>query len=247
MGQRYQFGTGVLSAERTDVANATPALFGVLQEVTVDFSFTNKLLRGQNQAPVDVARADLAITAKAKVARINAVMFNNVFFGQTLTLASGIAEAINESAVAATTITVANAATFVSDEGVLYGSGAANGQQLDRVASAPTVGQYSVVETTGVYTFAASDGGKTMLINYKYGATNMRKITGVNQLQGAGPVFRLSLSNQFKGGVMNLVLYQGMASKLALPMKNSDWVIPELDMDFYADNSGNIFDLTTTE
>lgn len=244
MAQRYQFGTGIMSTERTDIANTTPAIFGVLQEVTVDFSFTNKQLRGAFQSPVDNARADLAISAKAKFARINAATFNNSFFGQTLTQASGIAEAINEAGTPATgTFTVANAATYVSDEGVLI---AATGVQLDRVASAPATGQYSVVETTGVYTFP-SGFVTPCLFNYKYGSTTMRMISGTNQLQGSGPSFRCSLSNQFKGGVMNLVLYAGMASKLSLPMKNSDWVIPEMDMDFFADPSGKIFDLTTVE
>ena len=50
-----------------------------------------------------------------------------------------------------------------TDEGVTYQS---TGQALVAVSASPLAGQYSV--TDGVYTFAAADMGKIMLINYGY-------------------------------------------------------------------------------
>lgn len=51
---------------------------------------------------------------------------------------------------------------WAADGGVTY----ANGTPLAKVASAPSVGQYSVA--SGVYTFAAADVGASMLINYSF-------------------------------------------------------------------------------
>jgi len=61
------------------------------------------------------------------------------------------------------TITVAEAATFVEDLGVTKG-----GTPLTRVASAPAASQYSVNETTGVYTFSATDESDAVVISYRY-------------------------------------------------------------------------------
>jgi hypothetical protein len=42
----YSFGSGVLLGTRTDIANATPLNFGLVQEVTIDESATIKELTG---------------------------------------------------------------------------------------------------------------------------------------------------------------------------------------------------------
>lgn len=60
-------------------------------------------------------------------------------------------------------ITVSQAASYVADVGVTI-----DGTPATKVVSGPTTGQYSVNETTGVYTFAAADTGKTAAITYRY-------------------------------------------------------------------------------
>ncbi len=80
----FSFGSGVLLGTRTDVANATPINFGLVQEVQLDLSYTSKELYGQFQWPVAIARGQGKITGKAKMARISGIAFNNLFFGQTL-------------------------------------------------------------------------------------------------------------------------------------------------------------------
>lgn len=60
---QYMFGSGTLTVAGQAV--------GVLQEVTLDISFTVKSLMGQNQFPVDVARGPGKITGKAKYANIH--------------------------------------------------------------------------------------------------------------------------------------------------------------------------------
>lgn len=61
------------------------------------------------------------------------------------------------------TITVANAASFEEDLGVEGPGGA-----FTKVTGAPASGQYSVDETTGVYTFNAGNANVPVTITYRY-------------------------------------------------------------------------------
>lgn len=61
------------------------------------------------------------------------------------------------------TVTVVNAADFVVDEGVLKGV-----TPMVKVTGSPAAGQYSVNETTGVYTFNATDESDAITITYSY-------------------------------------------------------------------------------
>lgn len=62
------------------------------------------------------------------------------------------------------TITVTQAATFINDLGVVKDGTT----PMTKVTGTPTTGQYSVDETTGVYTFAAADTGDSVVISYQY-------------------------------------------------------------------------------
>ena len=162
----YSFGSGVLLGTRTDIANATPVNFGLVQDVTIDETATIKELTGQFQRPVAIARGTIKTHGKAKVARISGMAFANLFYGVTPSagqLATSFAEAGTVPATTPFTVAVANAATFVGDEGVLY---ATTGLPLTLVASAPAAGQYSVA--SGVYTFNSADAGKAILATYTY-------------------------------------------------------------------------------
>ena len=181
----FNFGVGSLWAARTDIANPTPAQFGTLQDIQVDFDFTSKPLMGQYQIAVAVARAGMKTTLKSKSATINSGIFNQSFFGQTQTV-GGLTTILNEAdsvpASSTYTITVAQAATFKTDLGVVY---AATGLRMTRVASVAAAGQYSVVVATGVYTFYSADASAAVLISYSYTvASGAQLITITNQLIG---------------------------------------------------------------
>jgi hypothetical protein len=245
----YAFGSGTLIGVRTDITNATPSIFGVLQEIQVDFDFTTKDLTGQYQAPVAIARSNLKITGKAKLARIVSSTFQNLFFGQTQAT-GGILQAVNEAqSVASSTpynATASNSATWQTDLGVIYASGANAGLALSKVASSPTQGQYSV--SAGVYSFAAGDAGAAVWLNYTYTASSgAQKITLTNQLMGAAPSFQVNLAETYNAKVFNLQLNACVSDKLSLPFKNSDWTISELDFAALADATGTIGYITTTE
>lgn len=244
---QYNFGVGTLIGYRTDVANSTPVPFGVVQNCDLAFSFSNKELIGQYQTPVDVARAAQKITGKAQFARIYAAAFNNLFFNG-VQATGGVLTAVNEAASIPTTpfqVTVSNAANFVKDLGVFF---AATGIQLTRVASAPAANQYAVNEATGVYTFAAADTGKGIIITYNYNtASGAQKITGTNQLMGAAPTFAVTLANTYQGKVTNFTLNACVANKLDFPFKNQDYTIPSFEFEAFADAAGNLYTITTSE
>src|SRR3954469_22853031 len=98
----YSFGSGTLVGVRTDIANATPSQFGVLQDVQVDFSATLKELMGQNQFAGAVARSSMKVTGKIKSAKIAASVYNDLFFGQN-SATGAILQMVNEAAAVPTT------------------------------------------------------------------------------------------------------------------------------------------------
>ena len=235
----FSFGSGVLQGVRTDVANATPINFGLVQEVTTDLQFNVKELYGQFQFPIAVARGTAKFTAKAKVARISPIAIGTLFFGIMPTTGQ-IATAFGEAGVIPTTpyqLTAANGATFVDDLGVVF---SATGLPLTKVASAPSTGQYSVTNV-GVYTFAAADTTKGVLLNYTYtiAATGF-KIPITNQLIGTTPTFKCNLFTTFGGQQLTANFPNCTSNKFAFGTKIEDFVIPEFDFHIFADAAGNV-------
>ena len=79
---QLSFGSGAVWGERTDLQIGTTGgngarPFGVLQDISVDAGFTDKLLYGQYQWPVAIARG----TGKARFARILGLMYSDLFWG----------------------------------------------------------------------------------------------------------------------------------------------------------------------
>lgn len=235
----YSFGSGVLLGTRTDIANATPVNFGLVQEVTIDENATIKELRGQFQRPVAMARGTIKTTGKAKVARISGIAFANLFYGVTPSagqLATSFAEGGTVAATTPFTFTVANAATFVDDDGALY---ATTGLPLTKVSSAPATGQYSVA--SGVYTFNSADAGKAILASYTYTVSGAgHKFTVANQLLGTTPTFQALFYTTFQGQAITLKLNNCTSNKLSFHTKLEDFVMPEFDFSCFADAAGNV-------
>ncbi|MGH6990167.1 MAG: hypothetical protein ACREE3_09755 [Stellaceae bacterium] len=242
----FQFGSGVLLGARTDIANSTPVNFGLIQEVQLDLSFTTKELYGQNQFAVAIARGTAKMTGKAKMAQVSGLAFNNLFFGTNVSggyTASSIGEAAAVPASSPYTVTVAHAATFIADYGVVY---AATGLPLTLAASSPDAGAYSV--SAGVYTFSSGDAGKAVLINYIYtAASGGQKIAFVNQPIGTTPTFSAQLYTTFQGKTATVSLYNCVSSKLSYATKLEDFTIPELDFSVFANADGNVLDWSFSE
>ena len=238
--QQFSFGVGQMFGTRSDIANATPVQFGTLQDVSLDFSFTDKPLMGQYQLPVANARGAAKLTGKAKFARLDPAVYSDIFFGQSRTtgasdlIANGEAGMVPASSVY--TLTSANAATWVEDLGVTY---AATGLSFTKVVSGPAAGQYSV--SAGIYTFAAADASAAVLLSYLYtSSTTGNKLVITNQLMGQAPTFKLRLFNTYQGRATVYEFNQAQSSKLTLNSRNEDWLIPELDFSLFTDASNTL-------
>ncbi|MFZ1961441.1 MAG: hypothetical protein WAU63_09365 [Methylovirgula sp.] len=235
----YSFGSGVLLGTRTDIDNATPVNFGLVQEVTIDEQAGVKELYGQYQRPLAIARGTIKTTGKAKVARISGLAFANLYYGLTPAagqVATSFAEAGTVAASTPYIVNVVNAANFVADAGVLY---AASGLPLTKVASSPSAGQYSVAD--GVYTFNAADAGKAVLVTYTYAiAGSGQKFTVANQLIGTTPTFQAIFYTTFQGQAVTLQLNNCTSSKLSFGTKLEDFTLPEFDFSCFADSSGDV-------
>lgn len=241
---QYSFGTGQMFA--LPVGGGVPLKVGALQDVSVDFAGDLKELYGQNQFALDVARGKTKITGKAGMGVMDADLFNQLFFGSTVTTGEK-KQAFNEAGTVpgATTytITVANGADFYLDLGVVY---AATGIPLKQVPSAPAVGEYTV-SNVGVYTFAAADANANVLITYLWtDATSGKTMQITNNLMGNTPKFQTVLSEIYEGKYVTLVLYSCVSSKLNFPLKQDNYTIPEIDFSAQDNGSGTIGFLTVS-
>lgn len=242
---QYVFGTGQVFA--TDTDGSAPLRVGALQDVSVDISGDIKELYGQYQFALDVARGKTKIEWKAASGNIDVVAYNRLFFDQTVETGSELVQAFNESASVpasvAYTITAANAAGFFQDLGVFD---ALTGNPMVQVTAAPAAGQYSVNAGTGVYTFAAADANKAVLLNYLWEANTGATLNVNNQLMGAIPKYRLVLSQLYDGKSFTMVLFKTVSDKLSLPFKQDDYMIGELSGMAQADDAGRIMRISTT-
>jgi hypothetical protein len=240
----YLFGSGALIATPTidalgnAIANPTPVEFGTLQDVSLDVSWDTKQLYGNLQFPITAGRGKGKIAGKAKAARLNAMLFNAVIFGQGLSFGSigDVYDTTGVTVAASVTPTVPGGATWSRDLGVRD----ANGSALIRVGSAPTTGQYSV--SAGVYTFAAADVGKTVYISYQYIATSTTapKLDIMNVQMGYMPSFAVDFYLPYQGKQLIITAGNAASNKLSLATKQDDFTIPEFDFDLYADANNKV-------
>jgi hypothetical protein len=244
MSTKQKFGVGVLIASsRTDALGNTLAVpqayrLGILQDVSTDFSFETKPLYGSGQLPVDQGRGKAKLAFSAKTADINATALAALHFGVVPTIGLKLPQLDWAGTVPTTpfalTPTIPGSGTWVADLGVTDTSG----NNYTRVASAPTTGQYSV--TGGIYTFAAVDTGKAMLISSEYSASTGGIIVPMtNQLMGYSPSFSVILYNDTKGNKLGLKLNNCQSDKLALPFKNEDFVIGDFGFVALDDGTGS--------
>ncbi len=242
---QYSFGSGVLYGRSLTNSPATPVRFGALQGVSLDFSFTAKELHGSYQFPIALGRGKGKITGKADYAQFNAQAFNDLFFGNSNPASSSTRTQVGESGtVTANTVTATYGANFVADLGVVRASDSA----VFTRANTPIGLQYSVNETTGVYTFNSSQNAVAVLLSYTYSdGSNGKKITITNQLLGNSPTFMCVFTETFNSKSMTFVLNSCMSSKLTFATKLEDFTTPNFDFACFADAGGNIGTLSLDE
>jgi len=242
------FHSGSLFVKDTSSAIPTPIQVATLQEVSFDFKASNKSLFGENQFAEAVGRGNTTITGKAKSGRFNGKLLNQIFFNQPSAnqISGAKLLAIDESGTVATaTVTVANAANFSEDLGV---QNPATGVAYTRVAATPAAGQYSVNESTGVYTFNASENSTALKFSYLYKTTATGSGTQLitNQAAGEAPTFRGIFSQKFQGKTMTLILNALVSESLGFAFKNEDFSMPEFSFAAQVDTAGALGELSMT-
>lgn len=245
---QFGFGVGNIFLVDSSSATPTPIKVGLLMDVSLDFSFTMKELRGQYQFAQDIARAGAKLSGKAKAGTIAAGLINSILTGSTLT--TGVVNAVVDDAksvpgVSTYTIAVTppNSGTWSEDLGVILVS---TGLPLKRVASAPSTGEYSV--SAGTYTFNVAQASAAVLISYTYTvATGGSKVTYANQLMGSGAVYVLHLANSFRSKYTYLKLHAVTFPKWGIGFKPEDYSESDFDFECFADSSNNVLTWSSTE
>ncbi len=238
---QFGFGTGVLTGLRLDTAG-TPSVvnLGAFQGVQIEFGGDTKMLYATGQYPLDTARGKVKISGKAKTANINGRMYNELFFGQTLSGGSTKFK-WNELATLGTgaaSYTVALVSTPMTDQGVFQGR-----QQYIQVSASPTAGEYTFVASTGVYSFGTISAGLVLKFNYTWTATSGYTITSDNPLMGTTPRFKVVLFDQMAHDTKQtvLTLFACVSNRLTFPTSIDDYVISDLDFDAFEADDGTVF------
>ncbi len=242
----FQFAIGGMYGNPTGGNLGTPSgpqQFGTIQDVGVEFTQKLVELYGQNKFPDDVAPSDMKVSGTGGFAKIEVELFNALYFADTISTGVDIVKEREAASVPATpgpyTVTVAQAANYLKDLGVLY---AANGKPFEKVtAGSEAAGKYSVDEGTGVYTFDAGDADADVLITYVCSDTGGRTLTVTNHIQGYGPVFELYLTQSYQGN-NGLHLFACRASKMSAPMKRDGYLISAFEFEAYANAAGKVFE-----
>jgi hypothetical protein len=240
-----QFGSGVVFAKATGgnlPVNPTPFRLGVLQEFNIDFKGDLKKLFGQAQFPVATARGKVEVSIKGKMATFDPNLLNQIMFAQVASV--GVNQiADSEPHAIAATVTVTNAATFVNPGGDYGVVNATTGQPLIKVASAPAVGQYSVVESTGIYSFNATDVTSAFPVKISYlwlNATRGTTIALAGQLMGFAPELTILAYNLFRGKLFSVLLNDVTLGGISIPSKQEDFWITDIDGGGNLDAAGNL-------
>ena len=239
----YIFGSGVITATVNNAPGgiATPLNIGLAQEISFDESYTTKTLYGQYRRPVAIGAGEIKATGKIKAARFSASVMGALLYGKPVTpgqVTTAFAEAASIPALTPWTITVVNSTTWTADQGV---QDAATGFPFNKVATLPTTGQYSVA--AGVYTFAAVDTGKAVLISYNYTTTTSGFSLSIgNPLLGPTQTFGLNImcTDPTNNQVGTFQVYNSVIAKFAMATKLSDFAMPEYDYESFA-NAANQF------
>lgn len=254
-----QFGPGILICTRTDITPATPINVGYAQEFSIDFAGTTKQLFGQNQLPLVSARGTIKSTGKIKAAVLSGQAMNALFWGQTVSTASGqiawtVGSTFSLSTAAATQI-VGSSLTFEADLGVTFVNSGLPGRRVSTGLETSS-GLYSV-SLTNTYTFSAADttgltAGTTNPIKVSYTSTTTtgQSIIVLNQLIGYSPTFQLDYYtnlNQPTAKPFVVRCYQAIASKQAFAWKLEDFNMPEYDFDLFSDASSRLVNMVFPE
>lgn len=151
----------------------------------------------------------------------NAVTGGGVLSGDTINFFSPVASA--------------NQANYTGDLGVYYAN---TGDLLTYTAGVPTVaGTYT--EISGNYFFAVADVSQPILLNYLWTNASVGHTLNVgNPFMGTTPKFIGVFSDTYESQSIVVQLYACVATKLTMPTKIDDYMIPDIDFSAYQNAAG---------
>ena len=249
------FGTGQLVLSPNLAGAVTPTVVAVLQDISLDTSYTLVELIGNLQFAVDIAKGQGKLTGKFKSGYFAGGLISAILAGSTSAV-GGVQPVIAE------TFTLA-AGTYTTTKGALSTGGAAGdlgvfdvtaNKFLTAVLSAPTTGQYVPATAAGVATFATADNGHIMQISYTYTAAAVgTTISFNNQMMGTNTTFGMRLFNTYQAAAngANIAapvgIYLSVVSlpKLSLAFKNTGFMEKSVDFTCSANAAGSVATLYT--
>jgi hypothetical protein len=232
-------------------ANPTPQFFGTCQDASVEIDQKLEELRGVSQFPDDVGPTDRKVSMKIGFGKIELPTLNQLYFGDTTVTGVTAISALENHTVPASpgpyTITIAppESGVFSEDLGVIYGTAGGLGGVFTKITPV-AVQEYSVNVSTGVYTFYSGDAGKAVQISYNYTLASVGNTQEVNnQVLGWGPFFEMWFQFSYVLDIAGyptsgLWLAKCRAGKLSSPLKRAGYLIQTLDVESYANSSGQV-------
>lgn len=243
------FGIGALWGTRSDISGIGPDQFAILQDNTVDFAFEVKELYSQLGYPVDIARGKGKITGKAKVARVFANLYADIFFGESVVTGETNTAENEVHTLAASTLTITNNTGYVADLGVYYTS--QGNTRFQFVTGAPAAAGNYTTGVNGIYTFFTGDIGAAVAISYVYKDAGGKTITITNRFMGYTPTFIGTFyqqrNTQGATGQLTLRLNECVSSHLSIPSRIDDYAIQDFDFQAFSDSNNTIGTISTTE
>lgn len=231
--------TSPVSGSGNPAPNPTPVPIGIVQNVKFTISGDIKELFGSNQYPVDTAVGKRSIKGSFEFGQLTNNILSQLFFGDAVT--TGVLATVTDptAAIPATPfqITVANAAHFVTDYGVIN---AATGVSLARVSSGPTAGEYSVNTGTGVYTFSSADNVSGVQVSITYSWTDSTAgdtMVAGNHAMGYGPIIALNVIFPYDAptpGGMGFLFPNCRLGKVDVTTKLDDYSMFSTDFEAFA-------------
>jgi hypothetical protein len=81
-----------------------------------------------------------------------------------------------------------------------------------------------------------------MLISYTtLGGSSGQIVTVTNKLIGTAPIFQIDYATTLEGNAYYLRIYQCVANKLSQSFKITDFMLPEIDFDIFANSSNQVY------
>ncbi len=222
-------------------SNPTPRRIAVIQDVSIELKRENKELFGENKYAEDVASGNESISGKYKSGELDPAWMMENFVSATRTTGTKILVRAEVGTITAGAVTVSGAADFDEDYGVVNAS---TGKPYRRVAATPAVGEYTVNEATGVYSFNTTENGSAPLFTYLKELTTGETYTVNNTLAGDSVYCSLLLYKTSRTSkTFGFRLANATFESASFGFKLNEHTMPEGAFKGFANSAGKVFEL----